>query len=291
MALVTVNELLEHLRIDRRGASVPALEIWNEDPAATGALVSVLSSGVRLEKRGGQLPGVDSLLFSDYPTLDELTEAIESAGSGAVTTTTEWPVLSWRGWRTRPLTHPDTPSSLLEPVTSANALGYSSRVTLSVFEQHYFEELIDRAQSLIEGYCGREFEEAAHSELYDGNGREVLTLRNYPVSSVSAVYLVCDDEESEITDYEVDEADGVLTRDEGWPQGYRNIKVEYTAGYSTVPAELKAICLEVAGMLYRQAGRDPRIRSERLGRYAATFFDSPFGAQLEARLALWRRLL
>jgi hypothetical protein len=67
--------------------------------------------------------------------------------------------------------------------------------------------------------------------------------------------------------------------------------VEYTGGYSTIPADVEAACLQLVQWMYKQTRRDPGLSSERLGDYQWTAkADSGFMKELERRLAQYRRV-
>jgi len=60
---------------------------------------------------------------------------------------------------------------------------------------------------------------------------------------------------------------GVVYRSAGWTAGVRNIIVTYTAGYTTIPEDLKQICIELAATLYNRRNRDWDLVGETLGDY------------------------
>ena len=106
--------------------------------------------------------------------------------------------------------------------------------------------LINSLSQAAESYCGRSFARASYTETYNGNGRQVLLLRHWPVISVSLVT----DNDAALTvnvDYFLDTQDkdvGRLYRPQGWSGNYyprgmtmepvagtRNLEVTYIAGY------------------------------------------------------------
>lgn len=90
--------------------------------------------------------------------------------------------------------------------------------------------------------------------------------------------------------YSIDFAASELRRPGSWRKGYRNVLVEYmagyapiaTPGYATIPYDLAQICLEVAARLYRLGKRDTTLKSERLGPYAWTAAEGAAAALLDA---------
>jgi hypothetical protein len=47
-----------------------------------------------------------------------------------------------------------------------------------------------------------------------------------------------------------------------WPVGINNLRVQYTAGYSTVPEALQEACAEWVAAMYFQASRDPLLSNQ-----------------------------
>lgn len=71
--------------------------------------------------------------------------------------------------------------------------------------------------------------------------------------------------------------------------GSRNIRVEYTAGFATVPDDVQLACATMVGNAYHALERDGGLRSERLGDYSFTAeSDAIFTAQAKRLLAPYR---
>ena len=56
-----------------------------------------------------------------------------------------------------------------------------------------------------------------------------------------------------------------------WPVGINNFRVQYTAGYSTVPEAVQEACAEWVNELYQLASRDPAAKNVRLQGSGAVF--------------------
>ena len=77
-----------------------------------------------------------------------------------------------------------------------------------------------------------------------------------------------------VSDYICHWSEGILERTAGrWARGSRNITVDYTAGFTTIPDDIEAACIEIATLLYSSGERDPAMKSEKLGDYAYTMAD------------------
>lgn len=111
------------------------------------------------------------------------------------------------------------------------------------------KSLIPKVSQLIKSLCNRTFVDwvdDAKVEVYSGGRGSKLYMREYPLLAISAVEYSADygatyTELVEYTDYVVDLEDNaimnVLIGD--WPKQINGYKVTYTAGYETLPQDLK----------------------------------------------------
>lgn len=79
-----------------------------------------------------------------------------------------------------------------------------------------------------------------------------------------------------IDDSVVDEDDYEVNKDHiyynaGFSEGHMNIRITYYAGYKTIPDDIEAKCLELIKMAY---DKNKNVKSEKIGPYSITFFDS-----------------
>ena len=69
----------------------------------------------------------------------------------------------------------------------------------------------------------------------------------------------------ELTDYQVDDLRGWLLRpaaEDFWSSGFQNYRVQYTAGYATVPEDVQEACAELVATWFQQRGRDLSLHAE-----------------------------
>lgn len=110
------------------------------------------------------------------------------------------------------------------------------------------ESLIDQLSEVFEGYCDRDFLSRTYTEYLDGTGTYYLHPKHYPITSVSGIY---DDSgwawaESTLisgANYRIKD-DNCIVYNSYWGAYDQNIKIVYTAGYSTVPVDVKLACIE-----------------------------------------------
>ena len=78
-----------------------------------------------------------------------------------------------------------------------------------------------------------------------------------------------EDSKLDADDFEVSEDH--IYYNAGFSEGHENIRVTYYAGYVTIPDDVTAYCLKLVKMAYENS-KD--IKSEKIGPYSVTFFDS-----------------
>ena len=59
-----------------------------------------------------------------------------------------------------------------------------------------------------------------------------------------------------------------------FPQGTMNLRVDYSAGYASIPDPIQQACAMLAAAIYEQAQRETGMTSERIGPYAATYSET-----------------
>jgi hypothetical protein len=149
-------------------------------------------------------------------------------------------------------------------------------------ETAYLEALINRASSLIEKYIGRSIKSATYIEEYDGNHTGMIALKNYPLTAITSVETIT----GEIGDPDYDSLDtdeySLLNKDtDSYSQpgiiriarrymGHDRYRITYTAGYATVPEDLKQACVDLCGFLSGSA-KSSGVKSETLGEYSITY--------------------
>ena len=95
-----------------------------------------------------------------------------------------------------------------------------------------------------------------------------------------------------ISGYVLDANKGEVYYSNGFALGYRNIIVDYTAGYAIIPYGLELAVLELIAYIYRLSRRDPTLKSEKLGDYAWTAADGgTTGASFNIPVTMLRDVL
>ncbi len=152
-------------------------------------------------------------------------------------------------------------------------------------EDSLLNRLMNWATDFIHSYCGRTFPQGSYDEYYDGDGTDNLLSHQFPVTSVSS--LEVDGVVKDATkDFVLYAPLGLIRLKLGvFPRGKKNIRLQYTAGYSSIPKDLEQACIELVALKYYDRGR------ERLGvesKEGASFV-TQLPAEIKQVLDLYKR--
>ncbi|MEE9200657.1 MAG: head-tail connector protein [Candidatus Brocadiales bacterium] len=115
--------------------------------------------------------------------------------------------------------------------------------------------LVDWSTDLIHSYCRRVFTEASYDEYYDGDGTEGLLVNQFPVSTVTL--LEVDGVQKDTSSYLLYGQLGLIKVKSGkFPRGKKNLRVQYSAGYATLPNDLEQVAIELVSLKYYDRGRN-----------------------------------
>lgn len=170
------------------------------------------------------------------------------------------------------------------------ALGIPAGVTM---HDTYIDELLFVADQQIISYCGMSGITATTvSETYDigSRGENELVLQGFPVSTVTAV--VSAGETLTATAYYLEERTGTIrlkSSGKYWPEGRQKVKVNYTFGYSSPPADLKHAATIITCQHFNSTGHAGFLQEAAGGyRYKIDSYSMPPAAT--AILARFRRV-
>lgn len=143
-------------------------------------------------------------------------------------------------------------------------------------EDSVIEDFINRASIWANDYTGRRLKLRSNSEGYDGDGSDILLLRDYPVIGVSYFQIEGDPVPLNIfDDFSLNPESGIIkiTNGSRLTKGFYNVSVTYTAGYTTPPEPIKEAVLLYVGHLYRRQYADQKfgVQSETVGDRTTTY--------------------
>jgi uncharacterized phiE125 gp8 family phage protein len=150
------------------------------------------------------------------------------------------------------------------------------------------ENYIDAATEAIENYCNRRFLSTVHTnEIYDGTGSKYLVLRHYPIITfTSAQKLISDYESNDWEDLETEwlqhqATNGRVFYEGGFHEGFSNYRFTYTAGYVTIPNDVRDACEKLVVEWYNNRTKASGVTSERLGEYAISYSPTVTASQIK----------
>ncbi|WP_059436348.1 head-tail connector protein [Anaeromyxobacter sp. PSR-1] len=152
--------------------------------------------------------------------------------------------------------------------------------------------LIAAASTFVESYTGVDFRYRLKTEIRDGDGGKLMTLRERPVVSIVSVAI---DEQSiaESVGLSVDGwyfHDGHLRlRGHRFTLGDGNVQISYTCGYPVVPFDIKQAVIEMAGLKYRDRTRIGKT-SESMAGQSVSFLPAVVPLSVLAVLDAYRRI-
>jgi|GEM_PF-6811100 len=90
------------------------------------------------------------------------------------------------------------------------------------------EDIIKSVSKMVEDYCNRIFIYGEYTEIFDGDGRDIIFLKGFPVREIKSIKL----DGVDITDdCKVNKELGEIYYQKGFSEGFQNIEVIYTCGY------------------------------------------------------------
>jgi len=126
-------------------------------------------------------------------------------------------------------------------------LGMSSAP--NVAQDALLVSLIERASGAIENYCQRQILCATRTEWRHGNNSKCMVLREAPIASIEAVSIggqpVPLQEISLL-------GRTVCLKGRVFPSGINNVRIDYTAGYESIPADMQQACIETVALMFRR---------------------------------------
>lgn len=119
--------------------------------------------------------------------------------------------------------------------------------------------MVTGASAFIESWCSRSFAITAYDETRDGHGGYTMLTRNSPVVSVSGVVIdgrpVPAAADCTQAGFMADDIAVYLQQGYRFTPGRQNIRINYTAGYAEIPADIAMCCWELVGKKYRERDR------------------------------------
>lgn len=167
-------------------------------------------------------------------------------------------------------------------------------------EDTIIDALVNSMSVAIAKYCGRDFVSAAATEYYDGTDAPSLVLKRYPIITLTSLNIDGARLFGSSTDVDVsanvivDNNSGIITLwnlYDKFPCGRRNVKVVYTAGYATIPADLQHAAKLAVQFTYKRHYTEQRIGivSESVGDKNISYDQGDLPSPVKKLLAPYRK--
>lgn len=180
-------------------------------------------------------------------------------------------------------------------------------------EDSLLTTLLNMAQSAMERYCGRSFDQATLTEIVNGTGGPTIRAPRFPVTTLTSVEVRTGESAWTVvasSGYRLDGAAGLIwsldytdarvpvesTWDDvsvsystvagsgGWPKGFQNIRLSYVGGFATAPDDLVWALYRVIDRMYAERRRDPNIKGESIGAYSVQYSTPTEAVEAEREL-------
>ncbi len=165
---------------------------------------------------------------------------------------------------------------------------------LDLVEDALLEKLIDTGTARIEKWTKRKFKKRTFVERYDGPGTGNLILRQFPITDLTEVnidpqqkflpttqitpladFVVKSEEEGRISFISgVPFSNSKLPGAGLFPQGIKNVRISYEAGFDPIPEDVQLAAMKVVAIDFNRSreGGDG-IASEAIGAHSITWID------------------
>jgi hypothetical protein len=278
---MTEDDLLDYL--DLRGLEggrelqTEAVEIWNDNDSVYHSTIKVTKSSIIIDQESDDTTTTSpsfpiELPFSSYSTISDITSRIED----------------YDGWITLSYVNPSTPSEDLAYMPSSDCSSYEERSVLISSRANWIDRLIERVSSFISVWCHRDFCYHKHVELLDGDGKDLIYLSDFPVHNIQEIR-VNGEAWSSGDDFTTDQKSGIVEASNFWPEGYQNIRIEYWAGFKTIPQSLKDLACSIAAIFYHSWGSNPKLTLEKIGTYRMEVLKGFLTPDIVRELESWMR--
>ena len=139
------------------------------------------------------------------------------------------------------------------------------------------EDLINRVSILFESYMNRNILSREYTEYFDGKGESILFPKQSKITTISGVW---DDYGWEwdtddliaSTDYKIVDDTFIVFKTTSLNDYTQNVKIIYTAGYSTTPDDLIQACIVEVSRMYKNKN-SVDITSKTLSDGSVSFYD------------------
>lgn len=162
-------------------------------------------------------------------------------------------------------------------------------------DDNFIQSLITNASAFIQTFVSRIFASANYTETRDGLGclSRKIAFSNIPVTAVSSVMIdgvnVPASPDFFSAGYRFN-SNFLVLNGYAFTEGFQNIVLSYTAGYSTTPADIAQACIQMVALRYREAERIGQ-NSKTLNGENVTFTNEAMSPDVAITLGHWQKVM
>lgn len=133
------------------------------------------------------------------------------------------------------------------------------------------ELYIESAEDILFSYLGYDPNLKSYKKFYDGTGFSDLRVGAKPIVILEKVAI--DGEEQDLNDYTFDD-DCVISKNGTFSVGHKNIEIDFSAGYETIPSIMKMTILRIATLLQLESDNNIGVSSRSFADNTRTFLNT-----------------
>lgn len=155
------------------------------------------------------------------------------------------------------------------------------------------ESLISAESARIDAYLSRALASQSYDIVFGGNGKQSMVFQQYPITAVASVEIdgVAVPAYSSSTGYGYTFSNWrIQLIGKSWTWGVNNCHVVFTAGYATIPADIRQACLELVALRYRERERIGHS-SKSIGGETVSFVIAEMTDSVKQKLNQYRRTM
>lgn len=179
-------------------------------------------------------------------------------------------------------------------ITLDNVVKFIGQDSFNSDDSDLIEDLINRVSSLFESYMDRNILTREYTEYHDGGGNAVLFPKQPKITTISGIWDdydwdYADDDLVDADDYKIVDELYVVLKNTTFNNYTQNIKIIYTAGYTSTPEDIAQACItEVSRMFSNRLKVD--VTAQTLADGSVSFTSKELLPQTKLVLNTYKRM-
>lgn len=137
-----------------------------------------------------------------------------------------------------------------------NVVKFIGQDSFNSDDSDLIEDLINRVSTLFESYMDRNILSREYTEYHDGGGNAVLFPKQPKITTVSGIWDdydwdYADDDLVDADDYKIVDELYVILKNTTFNNYIQNIKIIYTAGFTSTPLDLVQACITETARMFK----------------------------------------